>query len=60
MEILYEKSSQWPYVSWDEYENWSRKYELAKTEMEDREKKVQKNDFWGLYPSLNCVKMDSK
>jgi len=30
------------YVSWDEYENWSRKYELAKTEMEDREKKVQK------------------
>ncbi len=30
------------YVSWDEYENWSRKFDLAKTEMEDREKKVQK------------------
>lgn len=30
------------YISFDEYENWSRKYELAKTEMEDREKKVQK------------------
>ena len=30
------------YVSWDEFENWSRKYELVKTEMEDREKKVQK------------------
>jgi len=29
------------YVSWEEYENWSRKYDLAKTEMEDREKKVQ-------------------
>ena len=29
------------YISWDEYENWNRQYELAKTEMEDREKKVQ-------------------
>jgi phospholipid-translocating ATPase len=30
------------YLCEDEYENWNRKYELAKTEMEDREKKVQK------------------
>ena len=30
------------FVSYDEYEKWSKKYELAKTEMEDREKKVLK------------------
>ncbi len=29
------------YVSPEEYEKWSRRYEIAKTEMEDREKKVQ-------------------
>lgn len=30
------------YLSEEEYQNWNRNYELAKTEMEDREKKVQK------------------
>jgi phospholipid-translocating ATPase len=30
------------YVTWEEYDKWSKKYELAKTEMEDRETKVQR------------------
>ena len=30
------------YVSLPEYETWVKKYELAKTEMEEREKKIQK------------------
>ena len=30
------------YVTAEEYENWNKKYELAKTEMENREAKVQK------------------
>ena len=29
------------YLTWDEYETWKRKYEFAKTEMENREEKVR-------------------
>jgi hypothetical protein len=25
-----------------------------------KRKKIQKNDFWGLCPGLNCMKMDPK
>ncbi len=30
------------YITTDEYENWNKRYELAKTEMDNREAKVQK------------------
>jgi phospholipid-translocating ATPase len=30
------------YLTWEEYETWKRKYEVAKTEMENREEKVRK------------------
>ena len=29
-------------------------------QQEKKRKKIQKNDFWGLCPSLNYVKMDPK
>jgi len=30
------------YLTWEEFETWKRKYEVAKTEMENREEKVRK------------------